>query len=345
MKSTAQGNSIWTFFVGLVAGMFLTTSMPSNSGRPALKTNAPEEKIMIPEPDRPVHALHPTLQEALLEKDPARCRSWRYTERESLESVHQLLMAEPNCRDMVPDIVHSSKVFPGGKVDGWMTPKEMCTLHRLAFWSPGPVGEQGSHVGKSTVAIARGILLSNVSKEFVTADIFPAGIIAEKDRDMPLNKYTPWFHVYSRDKKSVVQMNKGFKTAEMGVQTWERRSMYYEAKGGLQSWLVAHLHEQNLLEKVVIVKADRLPDIGYRFVFIDVAHDVGIIRHNFWAWNRLIRDKHPITFAAHDTVPANRKEFERLFPVMDYSFQSDSLFVFQVSEPGQCGEECPHKPV
>lgn len=256
---------------------------------------------------------------------------------EPLKHVQSSLEKDPYCQVLEEPIVHKSKVFKRGNVEGWMTTREMCVLYQLSLWSSGPVGEQGTHVGKSTVAIARGIRDSNVNKEFVTADIFPLGVISPSERKVSPHNYTPWYHTYlSREPQNVHQMNYNFGTNKQSRATWARRSYLYDVNGGLITWLVAHLNEQGLLKYVFIVKGDRLPTLGYRFVFIDVAHDVQIIRHNFWSWNRLITPGNPIVFAVHDTVAENRKEFERLFPNILHSFQVDSLFIFEVDQLGSC---------
>lgn len=200
-------------------------------------------------------------------------------------------------------------------VPGWLRPNERKALYAVARWAPGPFLEIGSWVGLSTSYIAYGIRDSRVIKPFLAAELNPhienyrpydvgIGFFVPPDAEVPHGVCS--HDLFEREIKPVVT-----------------------APGGVIGQLRSNLARFGLLELVEIYEGDfrEMPQRTFRFIFLDIMHDLEEITNNAPGIRRFIA---PGTImACHDTDESNEKCIKQQFD-FSFAFRVDSLFIGEI---------------
>ncbi|MDR3458635.1 MAG: class I SAM-dependent methyltransferase [Verrucomicrobiae bacterium] len=201
-----------------------------------------------------------------------------------------------------------------GSVKGQLWPEEQRALYALGAMAESPMLEIGAWLGLSATCLAKGILASGVSKEFITCELnptpanyrrLPDGQIAfyyPPESEITMGACSP--EVYENEIKPVV-----------------------EHPEGVAGQLRANLKRVNVDSVVQIVTGDfktALPVRKFRFIFTDTMHEPSEIRRNAPNLLKLVEDG--TILACHDTTPENREELGNYFQFSE-SIQIKTLFI------------------
>mmetsp|Transcript_11245 Transcript_11245/g.47989 ORF Transcript_11245/g.47989 Transcript_11245/m.47989 type:complete len:209 (+) Transcript_11245:1903-2529(+) len=195
--------------------------------------------------------------------------------------------------------------------------------------APGPIFEQGTFAGKSTVAIATGIKDSGIEKTFIANDIFPA---AARAVDSNTSTNVPYYWKTNLQNSSKVDFwIKNRRLAGKDKAQYEKvYAKFYDAPGGLLHVLYASLEMHGVTKYVSIVAGETLPPLLYQLFWTDSSHTISEIRANMDVWKHHTRSGQNTWYAFHDSSPANRDELTKNFKVV-HSIIVDSIFVIEVS--------------
>ena len=201
-------------------------------------------------------------------------------------------------------------------IGGWMSFDEQRALYALARYSRGPLLEIGPWLGISTICIARGILDSGVSKEFLTCELAPTLDNFRAVDDHLVGFFYP--------KESEAAMGVG------SLEIFERDiKPVLEHPEGLLGQLRSNLANMKVADIVSIFVGDfrSSPARRYQFVFSDAMHDENEINRNAPDLRRFVSEG--TILACHDSNEENEKCLRNYFK-FGYSFTVGSLFVGEV---------------
>ena len=205
---------------------------------------------------------------------------------------------------------------PAKEIPGWMSFREQRALYALARFSPGPILEIGSWLGRSTVCIGRGIVDSGNKKEFLTCELAPT---------MANYRYLPGNMVgFFYPPESEVNMGNA------PVELFENDiKPFVSHPRGILGQLKDNLAAFNVSEAVSIFIGDfrNTPVKRYNFLFSDAMHSEKEIARNAPDLRRFLGQGSIL--ACHDTTPENEKYLRKYFQ-FGYFLQVDSLFVGEI---------------
>jgi hypothetical protein len=205
---------------------------------------------------------------------------------------------------------------PPKEISGWMTFREQRALYALARFSPGPILEIGSWLGRSTVCIGRGIVDSDKKKEFLTCELAPT---MANYRYLPGNMVGFFYPPES-------EMNMGNAPAELFENDIKP---FVSHPRGILGQLKDNLAASNVTEVVSIFIGDfrNTPVRRYNFLFSDAMHSEAEISRNAPDLCRFLGQGSIL--ACHDTTPENEKILRKYFQ-FGYTLNVDSLFIGEI---------------
>ena len=211
-------------------------------------------------------------------------------------------------------------------VKGQLWPEEQRALYALGAMAESPMLEIGAWLGLSATCLAKGILASGASKEFITCELNPTPANYRPLPDGQIAFYYP--------PESEITM--GMCSREVFEN--EIRPVV-EHPEGVAGQLRANLKRVNVDSVVRVVTGDFkavLPGRKFRFIFTDTMHEPSEIRRNAPDLLKLVEDG--TILACHDTTSENRDELCKYFQFSE-SIQIATLFigVVQLRKDGKKG--------
>lgn len=201
-----------------------------------------------------------------------------------------------------------------GSVTGQLWPDEQRALYALGAMAESPMLEIGAWLGLSATCLAKGILASGASKEFITCELNPT---MANYRELP----NGWMAFYYPPESETSMGSCSREVFEKEI----RPAVEYP--GGIAGQLRANLKRMNVDSVVQVVTGDfrsALPARKFRFIFTDTMHEPSEIRRNAPDLLKFVTDG--TILACHDTTPENREELLKHFQFTEY-IQIATLFI------------------
>ena len=208
-------------------------------------------------------------------------------------------------------------------------------LYTLGLHASGPVLEEGSFCGCSTAVLAIGMkdgakAEHRTEHPLITSDAFPVSPKSTKTpnqyRDVGGSKY----ELYVWEKLV-------FEARDKTYEAMKRFMMpTIDKDGSVLPCLMRTLYNNDLQDFVTVVagSSKTAPDINYRLIFTDAAHDMQETKANEPVWSRHLFKGYPVIIAFHD-VPQLPDVMEYILSKYKPTYYVKTSQVFVMEMNGQ----------
>ena len=176
-------------------------------------------------------------------------------------------------------------------------------LYALGRYASGPVLEEGSFCGCSTSVLAIGMKDAATAEDrevhpLITSDAFPVSPKNEKSPNQYREVSSLKYELYVWEKlvfSAVGNTYTAMKSAMMPV---------IERDGSILPCLMRTLYKNDLQDFVTVVAgaSNTAPNLNYRVIFTDAAHDMQETKANEPVWSKHLFNGHPVIIAFHDVA-------------------------------------------